>query len=64
MIYDFSMHFKNTVKEGYNAIANRYQATRRSDTEDVRLLDEFMERLPLNRKVLGASCDAGVPIGR
>ena len=58
------MDFKKTVKEGYNAIAHRYLAQRTPDSEDVRLLNEFMERLPANAKVLDAGCGAGFPISQ
>jgi len=58
------MDFKKTVKYGYNAIADRYLAERRRDSEDVRLLDEFIERLPENAKVLDAGCGAGIPISQ
>ena len=58
------MDFKKTVKEGYNAIANRYLAERTRDSADVRLLDDFIERLPLNAKVLDAGCGAGIPISQ
>jgi len=58
------MDFKKTVKEGYNAIAERYLAERTRDSADVRLLSEFMERLPSNAKVLDAGCGAGIPISQ
>lgn len=58
------MDFKKTVKDGYNTIANRYLAERTRDSQDVRLLDELMERLPVNAKVLDAGCGAGVPISQ
>lgn len=58
------MDFKNTVKEGYNFIANRYLAERTRDSEDVRLLNDFMERLPANAEVLDAGCGAGIPISQ
>jgi ubiquinone/menaquinone biosynthesis C-methylase UbiE len=58
------MDFKKTVKDGYNAIANRYLAGRTRDSEDVRLLIEFMEQLPENARVLDAGCGAGIPISR
>jgi len=54
--------FKKTVREGYNAIADRYLAERTRDSEDVRLLNELIERLPANAKVLDAGCGAGIPI--
>jgi ubiquinone/menaquinone biosynthesis C-methylase UbiE len=58
------MDFKKTVKEGYNTIANRYLAERSRDSQDVRLLDEFMARLPANANVLDAGCGAGVPVAQ
>jgi ubiquinone/menaquinone biosynthesis C-methylase UbiE len=58
------MDFKKTVKDGYNVIAGRYLAERRRDSEDVRLLQEFMERLPANAQVLDAGCGAGIPISQ
>jgi len=58
------MDFKKTVKEGYNTIANRYLAERTRDSEDVRLLGDFIERLPPNAKVLDAGCGAGIPISQ
>lgn len=58
------MDFKKTVKEGYNAIANRYLAERTRDSADVRLLHDFIERLAANAKVLDAGCGAGIPISQ
>lgn len=58
------MDFKKTVRDGYNTIANRYLAERTRDSQDVRLLDELMERLPTNAKVLDAGCGAGIPISQ
>ena len=64
MIYNPDMNFKKTVKQGYNAIANRYLAERTRDSGDVHLLDDFIERLPANAKVLDAGCGAGIPISQ
>lgn len=58
------MDFKKTVKAGYNAIADRYLAERTRDSEDVRLLSDFIERLPADAKVLDAGCGAGIPISQ
>ena len=58
------MDFKKTVKDGYNAIADRYLAERRRDSQDVLLLQELMERLPANGHVLDAGCGAGIPISQ
>ncbi len=62
MLYNSDMDFKKTVREGYNSIADRYLAERTRDSQDVRLLDDFIERLPADAKVLDAGCGAGVPI--
>jgi SAM-dependent methyltransferase len=56
------MDFKNIVKNGYNQIAERYLAQRTADSEDVRLLGDFIELLSADAKVLDAGCGAGVPI--
>jgi ubiquinone/menaquinone biosynthesis C-methylase UbiE len=64
MSYNPSMDFKKTVRDGYNAIANRYLAGRTRESADVRLLNEFIERLPANGVVLDAGCGAGVPISQ
>lgn len=58
------MDFKKTVKEGYNTIADRYLAERSRDSEDVRLLDDFIARLPTYAMVLDAGCGAGIPISQ
>ncbi|PKK83571.1 MAG: methyltransferase type 11 [candidate division Zixibacteria bacterium HGW-Zixibacteria-1] len=58
------MKNKETVRAGYNAIANAYLATRKPDSEDVRLLDELVQRLPRGARVLDAGCGAGVPVAQ
>jgi len=58
------MNYTEIVKSGYDAIANRYLAERTRDSEDVRLLNDLMERLPANSKVLDAGYGAGLPISR
>ena len=58
------MDFKKTVKEGYNAIADRYLAERTRDSEDVRLLGELVNRLADNAHVLDAGCGAGIPVSQ
>jgi len=57
-------NYKETVKAGYNIIADRYLAARTRDSEDVRLLDELITRLPAGAKVLDAGCGAGLPISQ
>lgn len=64
MFYNPRMDYKKTVREGYNAIAARYLAERTRDSADVRLLDDFMERLPEKARVLDAGCGAGIPISQ
>ena len=56
------MDYKETVKAGYNKIADRYLAERTADSEDVRLLDDFIDLLSPHAKVLDAGCGAGFPI--
>lgn len=58
------MDHKETVRVGYNQIADRYLAGRTRDSEDVRLLDELVTRLPKGAKVLDAGCGAGIPISQ
>jgi ubiquinone/menaquinone biosynthesis C-methylase UbiE len=58
------MNNKETVKVGYNTIATTYLGTRSVDSEDVRLLDELVQRLPPGARVLDAGCGAGVPVTR
>jgi ubiquinone/menaquinone biosynthesis C-methylase UbiE len=64
MFYNPYMDFTKTVREGYNVIAERYLSERNRDSADVRLLDQFIERLPTNAQVLDAGCGAGVPISQ
>jgi ubiquinone/menaquinone biosynthesis C-methylase UbiE len=56
------MDFKQTVRIGYDKIAGDYLAGRTRNSMDIRLLDELIERLPLQAKVLDAGCGAGVPV--
>ncbi|MBK9926714.1 MAG: class I SAM-dependent methyltransferase [Anaerolineales bacterium] len=61
------MDYKNIVKSGYDKIADRYLDERggdRRNTANVRLLNDFIELLAPNSKVLDAGCGAGLPITR
>jgi ubiquinone/menaquinone biosynthesis C-methylase UbiE len=58
------MDHKETVKTGYNAIANQYLEKRTAKSTDVALLDEFMQHLQSDDKVLDAGCGAGIPVAR
>ena len=64
MFYNLNMDHKKTVREGYNVIADRYLAERTRNSADVRLLADFMERLPAGANVLDAGCGAGIPISQ
>ena len=56
---------KKIVREGYDAIAEKYQAARNeSHPDDIELLHELIQRLPKGAKVLDAGCGAGVPVTR
>lgn len=56
---------KKIVREGYNAIAEKYLAARnKSHPGDVDLLQELIQRLPKKARVLDAGCGAGVPVTR
>ena len=58
------MDHKNTVREGYNTIADEYLASRTKKSSDVALLDEFAKYLGPNTKVLDAGCGAGIPVAK
>ena len=58
------MDYKETVKAGYNKIADRYLEERTRDSEDIRLIDDLIARLPSNAKILDAGCGAGVPVAQ
>jgi SAM-dependent methyltransferase len=58
------MDHKETVKAGYNKIADRYLAGRGRDTADVQLLKDFIELLSPKSRVLDAGCGAGIPIAQ
>ena len=64
MPYNPGMDFKQTVRAGYNKIAERYLAERTQASEDVRLVEELIARLPEGATVLDAGCGAGLPICR
>ena len=58
------MGHKETVRDGYDAIANQYLETRTKKSSDVALLDDFSKHLPADAKVLDAGCGAGVPVAK
>ena len=58
------MDYKETVKAGYNKISKRYLEDRTIDSQDVRLLDDLIARLPDNAKVLDAGCGSGRPVAK
>lgn len=58
------MDHKETVKSGYNKIADRYLAERTQDSPDIHLLNDFIELLAPKSKVLDAGCGAGLPVAK
>jgi ubiquinone/menaquinone biosynthesis C-methylase UbiE len=58
------MDFKKTVKAGYNKIADQYLAARTTDSDDVRLLGDFIELLSSDAEILDAGCGAGIPVSK
>jgi SAM-dependent methyltransferase len=58
------MGHKKTVRDGYNAIATEYLASRTKKSADLLLLDEFSRKLPAKARVLDAGCGAGIPVTR
>ena len=56
------MEAKKTVKDGYDAIAYQYLASRTQKTTDLQLLDEFIRKQPAKARVLDAGCGAGIPV--
>jgi ubiquinone/menaquinone biosynthesis C-methylase UbiE len=58
------MDHKETVKTGYNAIAEQYLEKRTMKSTDFALLDDFVQQLQPYAKVLDAGCGAGVPVTR
>jgi ubiquinone/menaquinone biosynthesis C-methylase UbiE len=56
------MDHSQVVREGYDAIVERYLAMRPRDTADVLLLDKLIASVPKDGTVLDAGCGAGVPI--
>jgi SAM-dependent methyltransferase len=56
------MDHKKMVREGYNRLVEAYLAERGREGDDLRMLDEFIPRLPRGAKVLDAGCGAGEPV--
>ncbi|HLJ68652.1 MAG TPA: methyltransferase domain-containing protein [Chloroflexota bacterium] len=53
---------KEIVRTGYDAVADRYVATRRLHDKERSLLQDFAGRLPAGAAVLDTGCGAGVPV--
>ena len=58
------MDYKETVRSGYNAIANKYLEKRTKIPKNVQLLDAFINKLSMGAKVLDAGCGAGIPVAQ
>lgn len=55
---------KQIVREGYDKIGVEYSQKRSKVSAEVKLLPDFMKRLPTGGRVLDAGCGAGEPIAR
>lgn len=58
------MDKKSLVKAGYEAIGATYTDRRTRESDDVKLLDDFVTRLSEGWLVLDAGCGGGVPIAQ
>ncbi|MBK5113971.1 MAG: methyltransferase domain-containing protein [Candidatus Heimdallarchaeota archaeon] len=52
------------VSEGYDKVADEYLKTRSEEDPEIKLLPDFMKRLPVGARVLDAGCGAGEPTTR
>jgi len=52
------------VSEGYDKVAGEYLKRRSEEDPEIKLLPDFMKRLPVGSRVLDAGCGAGEPITR
>ena len=55
---------KQIVREGFDRVGGEYSQTRSEEGAEVKLLPDFMKRLPTGARVLDAGCGAGEPITR
>ncbi len=58
------MDGRDIVGRGYDDIAKVYLESRCTSSEDIGLIDDFIDRLPENAIILDAGCGAGVPVAR
>jgi ubiquinone/menaquinone biosynthesis C-methylase UbiE len=58
------IQIRQIVSEGFDKVADEYLATRSEEDPEVKLLPDFMKRLPVGARVLDAGCGAGEPITR
>jgi len=58
------VQIKHIVSHGYDKVADEYLATRSEDDDEVKLLPDFINRLPEGSRILDAGCGAGEPITR
>jgi SAM-dependent methyltransferase len=56
--------FRETVRAGYNVVAEAYLAARPMVSPDVAALDQLTSRLSAGALVLDAGCGAGLPIAQ
>ena len=62
--YSRAMVDKDTVRRGYDSIAESYTAERSSDERELALLDRFLETLPSDARLLDVGCGGGTPVLR
>lgn len=53
---------RDAVREAYDAIADDYLSERSDDPDETALLDDLLERLSDEPRVLDAGCGAGTPV--
>lgn len=55
---------RETVREGYDALADAYEAERGADEREVGIVRTFLDGLPADARLLDAGCGQGRPVLR
>jgi len=58
------MNYMELVREGYEAMGERYLEARRSGVLELPILDRFVALVPPGGLVVDAACGAGIPVTR